>query len=50
VYGALDVRLGGGGDDGASSVTSQGSQYDAWQQELSFRVSSALLKLEQPVL
>lgn len=53
VYGGLDVRLGPGGDihdDGASSVSSQGSQYDAWQQELSFRVGSALRKLEQPVL
>lgn len=51
-YGCLDVRLGVGGEDSASSVTltSQGSQYDAWQQELSFRVGSALRKLEQPVL
>lgn len=42
--GAIDV------DDNASDVTSQASQYEAWQQELSFRLSSALRKLETPVL
>lgn len=43
VYGGLDVGTG----DAASSVTSEASQYEAWQQELSFRLGSALRKLEQ---